>query len=112
MKKIFLLTASNKKPDRQVESVKHEIKKYIARERRKSLPPGTDFWDFDCKFGQVILSAAEIHIAEINKNIDDVVSAKATSFYIEIIAKQGRRLKKSAGPGKGTAELLDDAEGE
>ena len=112
MKKIFSLTAPNKKPDRQVEAVKHELKKYIARERRKSLPVGTDFWDFDCKFGLEAQSATVIHVAEINKKIDDLVIAKAASFYIEILAKQGRRLKRTEGQGKGTAELLEDASDE
>ena len=110
MKKIFLLTAPNKKPDRQVESVNHELKKYIARERRKNLPPGTDFWDFDCKFGLDALSANVIHSAEINKKIDEAVVTKADSFYIEIIAKSGRRLKRAEGQGKGTAELLQDSD--
>lgn len=112
MKKNFSLTAENKKPDRQVESVKHELNKYIARERRKSLPPGVDFWDFDCKFGPDAASASVIHIAEINKKIDEIVLSKAPSFYIEILAKQGLRLKRNEGQGKGkgTAALLADAE--
>lgn len=97
MKKNFSLTAINKKPDRQVEFVKHELNKYIARERRKSLPPETDFWDFDCKFGPEAGSAEAIHVAEINKKIDEIVMAKAPGFYIEILAKKGRRLKKNDG---------------
>ncbi len=112
MKKIFLLTTPNKKPDRQVEAVKHELKKYIGRERRKSLPAGIDFWDFDCKFGHEASSAIDIHVAEINKKIDEVVLAKAASFYIEVMAKPGRRLKRANGQGQGTAELLADASDE
>ena len=96
MKKSFALTAPNKKPDRQVESVKHDLNKYIARERRKSLPDGIDYWDFDCKFGPEVASATVIHISEINKKIDEIVLEKASSFYIEIIAKPGKRLKRSA----------------
>ncbi len=95
MKKTLSLTAPNKKPDRQVEAVKHEIKKYIARERRKSLPPGIDFWDFDCKFGAEASRATVIHVAEINKKIDEIVASSAPSFYIEILAKPCKRLKKN-----------------
>jgi hypothetical protein len=95
MKKNFSLTAPNKKPDRQVESVKHEINKYIARERRKALQPGTDFWDFDCKFGLDSESANVIHVAEISKKIDEVVATQALTFYIEILAKPGIRLKRA-----------------
>ncbi|MBC7742515.1 MAG: hypothetical protein H7061_09970 [Bdellovibrionaceae bacterium] len=96
MKKSFSLTVPNKKPDRQVEAVKHDIKKYIARERRKALTPGVDFWDFDCKFGADSNKAEVIHVAEINKKIDEIVIEKAESFYIEIIAKPGVRLKRTA----------------
>jgi len=95
MKKAFKLTDTKLAPARQVEAVKHEINKYIARERRKKLPEGVDFWDFDCKFGIDVDSAKTIHISEINKSIDAVVSEDATAFYLEILAKPGRRLNKS-----------------
>lgn len=95
MRKTFGLTAANKQPDRHVESVKSEIRKYIARERRKSLPEGIDFWDFDCKFGVDAPTAAVIHVAEINKKVDEVVSEKASSFYIEILAKPKTRQKRA-----------------
>ena len=51
MKKKFSLKHPKIKPARRVEAVKHEIRKYLKRERRKELPEGVDFWDFDCKFG-------------------------------------------------------------
>ena len=38
MKKTFNLTSPNKEPERQVDSVVHEIRKYIKRERKKPLP--------------------------------------------------------------------------
>lgn len=94
MKKVFKLTDSKIAPARQVEAVKHEINKYIARERRKKLPEGVDFWDFDCKFGNDVDSAKTIHLSEINKSIDAVVSEAAESFYLEVLAKPGRRVKR------------------
>ena len=69
MKKTFNLTAPNKKPANQADSVKHEIKKYLARERRKTLPESTDFWDFDCRFGDTEQAAKEIHLDDIGKCI-------------------------------------------
>ncbi|MBC7465407.1 MAG: hypothetical protein H7256_05390 [Bdellovibrio sp.] len=96
MKKNFSLTAPNKKPDRQVEWVKHEINKYLGRERRKTLPEGVDYWDFDCKFGADESSAAVIHVSEIGKKIDGIVLENRPSFYIEILAKQAKRLKRDA----------------
>jgi hypothetical protein len=93
MKKNFSLTAPNKKPDRQVEWVKHEINKYVGRERRKTLPEGVDYWDFDCRAGADEASAKVIHLNEIGKIIDEVVADQKTSVYIEILAKSGQRKK-------------------
>ena len=95
MKKSFKLTDPKKAPARQVDFVKHEISKYIARERRKPTQTGSDFWDFDCKLGKDQDHAATIHVSSINKEIDKVVLEAAEEFYIEILAKPGFRTKKS-----------------
>lgn len=95
MKKEFKLTDPKKAPARQVDFVKHEINKYIARERRKTVADGSDFWDFDCKFGKNQESAEVIHISEINKCIDKEVNENSESFYIEILAKAAKRLPKA-----------------
>ena len=94
MKKEFKLTDPKKAPARQVDFVKHEINKYIARERRKTVAEGSDFWDFDCKFGKTKDSAEVVHISEINKCIDKEVSENAESFYVEILARPAKRLPK------------------
>ena len=93
MKKNFSLTSPNHKPDRQVEFVKHEINKYLARERRKAFPEGVDYWDFDCKCGATADSAITIRSTEISKQIDEVVARNSDSVYIEILAKPGTRKK-------------------
>lgn len=93
MKLIFKLTDPKKMPERQVDAVKHEIKKYIKRERNKILPEGIDYWDFDCKFGDNAECCSIVHISEINKYIDTQVINKKESFYIEILVKPGRRGK-------------------
>ena len=49
MKKTYPLTAEGKHPDRVLEAVKHDIRKYFKRERSRPVPAGADFWDFDCK---------------------------------------------------------------
>ncbi len=95
MKKKFNLTDPKKAPARQVDAVKGEINKYIARERRKKPAVGADFWDFDCKFGKDAESAKTIHVSEINKSIDQQVAANETEFYIEILAKPGHRTNKA-----------------
>ncbi len=94
MKKTFKITDPKIKRDRLIEAVRHEIKKYIKRERNKALPEGVDFWDFDCKFGPAAESAKEIHLAEITKCIDQAQEQQLESFYLEILAKAGRRTKK------------------
>jgi len=94
VKKTFKLTHDKIKPERQVEAVKHEIKKYIKRERKRDLDEGVDYLDFDCKFGADEANSEVIHLAEINKLIDQAVSDAVESFYIEVIAKPGYRKPK------------------
>ena len=94
MKKTFHLTHPKIKKERLVEAVRHEINKYLKRERNKSLPEGADFWDFDCKFGPDLENAKEIHVAEITKCIDRVQEQQLEMFYLEILAKPAHRMKK------------------
>jgi len=91
MKKTFELIHPKIKLARRVDAIKHEVKKYIKRERNKRLPEDVDFWDFDCKYGNTEQDAEVVHLSEINKRIDQAVAAELTSFYIEIIAKSGYR---------------------
>ncbi|MBT8042138.1 MAG: hypothetical protein KJN98_03140 [Pontiella sp.] len=72
MKKSFDLTHEKIKYPRMVEAVKNEIRKYIKRERRKELPEGVDFWDFDCRFGDTEAEAKGIHLSEIDGCINDI----------------------------------------
>lgn len=95
MKKTFLLTDPKRAPARQVDYVKYEISKYLARERRKAPKEGADYWDFDCKLGKNQESAVEIHVAEINKGIDQVVMDKSEQVYVEVLAKPGHKSKKT-----------------
>lgn len=94
MKKIFPFNVDNKKPERQVDSIKKEVKKYMGRERRKKLPEGVDFWDFDCKVGPSKEEAEVIHPAEINKGIDAQFTKQSAQVYIEVLVKHGIRKKK------------------
>ena len=50
MKKLFLIDIANKTRERQVDSIKNDIRKYIKREKSKKLPIGFNSWFFDCKF--------------------------------------------------------------
>lgn len=94
MKKTFELTHPKIKIARRVDAVKHEVKKYIKRERNKKLPQGADYWDFDCKFGNTEAEAEVVHLSQINKMIDKTQLENLTSFYIEILAKPAVRQAK------------------
>lgn len=91
MKKTFKLTHEKIKPERQVEAIKHEIRKYLKRERKRDLPKGADFWDFDCRFGDDLASSDVIHLSEIDKFIDRAVAKELGSFYLEVLAKPAQR---------------------
>lgn len=94
MKKTFSFTVPNKTRDRQIDSIKYEVKKYIARERRKKLPDNVDFWDFDCKIGLNSEEAKVIHLNDINPSISELATSEAESFYLEVLVKNGTRKKK------------------
>jgi hypothetical protein len=91
MKKTFALSHPKLATDRLVDSIKHEVKKYIKRERNKSLPSTADYWDFDCKYGENAQSAQVVHMSELNKCIDNAVKAEMDSFYLEILVKEAVR---------------------
>ena len=100
MKKTFYLSHPKIKLPMLVESIKYEVKKYIKRERKKTLPENVDFWDFDCRFGVDEASSEVIHISTINKHISQAEANKLKSFYLEILAKPGVRRKKTGEEGK------------
>ena len=97
MRKTFKLQVEGKNPDRVLDAHKHEIRKYVKRQRRVPLPAGVDFWDFDCKFGNAEESAQAVHLAEIITRIDDAVAEGAEQFYVELLAKEGHRRIRPAG---------------
>ena len=97
MKKTFKLNIEGKNRDRVLDAVKHEIRKYVKRERRRELPEGVDFWDFDCRFGATEAQAVVVHFATLTGLIDGIASAGGEQFYVEILASHGRRQARPAG---------------
>ena len=109
MRKTYLLRVEGKHPDRLLEAAKHEIRKYIKRERRRVLPAGVDFWDFGCQFGVAKDAAVPIHVAAITNHIDAVAAAAGLQFYIEVLAKHGVRTKRTPDSGpSGKADASHD----
>ena len=103
MRKSFSFEHPKHKPARVVEHIKYQLRKYLKRERRKSLPEDMDFWAFDCKVGR---EGPERALAEreLPKAIDEAVEAGWESVYVEVIAKAVKRQGK-----RPTAEPAEDA---
>ena len=97
MRKTFLLNIEGKNRDRLVEASKHDIRKYVKRERSRALPASVDFWDFDCKFGNDEATAAVVHFATLMGLIDTAVQEGAEQFYVEVVTKHGHRSARPQG---------------
>lgn len=100
MKKTFQLHIEGKNSDRVLDAIKHEIRKYIKRERGRPVPAGADFWDFDCKFGRSAEAAEVAHLSALIGLVDGVAREGGTQFYVEILAKGGHRRARSAPAGE------------
>jgi Family of unknown function (DUF6172) len=96
MKKNFPLQAEGKHPDRVLEAVKHEIRKYFKRERNRDVPQGADFWDFDCKVGLSADTAEVVRVSGVIEAVDAAAKSGAASVYVEILSKHGVRVLKPA----------------
>ena len=95
MKKTFKLTHEKIKRPRLVDAIKHEVKKYLKRERKRTLPKDADYWDFDCRFGVDEESSEVIHVSEINQSINWAESENLESFYLEVMVKPCSRIQLS-----------------
>ncbi len=91
MKKTFPLQQPDQADARVIEAVKHDIRKYVKRERRKTLPEGFDQWDFACRVGVDASAAEPKPLKEVPAAIDQVAAGGATSVYVEILAAAGHR---------------------
>jgi hypothetical protein len=100
MKKTFPINVPNNAPEREVESIKFELRKYVKRERKKKLPEGVDFWDFDCKVGPTPEEATELHVEELNAAVDHALAEDWGTVYFEILAKPGIRTRKAKESGE------------
>ena len=88
MKKIFKLRDEKKHEDRVLEAVKHEIRKYVKREKKKKLEDAQrTYWDFDCKIGATPQLAEVVEYDALIKSLDVLKATGATECYVEILAK-------------------------
>ena len=97
MRKTYPLRPEGKQPDRVLDAVKHDIRKYQKRERRRELPAGAHFWDFDCRFGADQDSAQTVHPAELMAQLDALAKAGAPQCYVELLARPAVRQPRAPG---------------
>ncbi|MEY4470379.1 MAG: hypothetical protein RIT20_720 [Pseudomonadota bacterium] len=95
MKKNFPLHVEGKNPDRVLDAVKHDIRKYFKRERGRDVPKGVDFWDFDCKVGLNADTAEVVRVGAVIEAVDAAAKSGAASVYVEILSKHGMRVLKT-----------------
>ena len=108
MKKTFSLEVAGNQPARVLEQIHHDIRKYLKRERRKTLPEGVDFWDFDCRVGADQDQAETVHVAEITSAINSAPEKSWSAIYIEILAKPGHRTRREKSVSDDSCGALPD----
>ncbi|KLD70750.1 DUF6172 family protein [Xanthomonas pisi] len=105
MRKTYQLNLEGKNRDRLLEASKNDIRKYIRRERRKDLPDGADYWDFDMRFGVDEASAAPLPPAELIRAINALTGEGGDQYFVEILRKPGKRTPRVAGDSDHGGEL-------
>jgi hypothetical protein len=89
MKKTYPLIVDGKHPERVLEAVKHDIRKYFKRERGRELPKGVPFWDFDCRVGLNADTAHGLKPGQVVSTVGELAQGGASSVYVEILCKHG-----------------------
>lgn len=108
MKKVFKLTQENKHPDRVLDSIKYDIRRYLKRERGKKLPKDAIFWEFDCSFGKNSDETESINASAITQYLNKAKEEGWKEFYIEIIAKPSKKVKRKESPKEGDDTTVDE----
>ncbi len=91
MKKLFALQDPRKADARVRDTIKHEVRKYVSRERKKRLPEGFDRWDFACRVGADAATAKRALLKDVSRAIDTVAATGVTHVFVELVAVAARR---------------------
>ena len=91
MRKSFALHHPAKADARVRDAIRHEVRKYVVRERRKPLPADADLRIFNCRVGPDESSAVPQELPAVASAIDAVAATGASSVFIEIISQAARR---------------------
>ena len=91
MKQSFQLDLPGRERARWLDASKHTVRKYVARQRRAPLPPGSDYWDFACRFGSTEQESAEVHFATLIALMDAAAGRGENVFFVSIRGHAGVR---------------------
>lgn len=91
MKKTFPLQAPGKDDARVRDKIRHEVNKYVRRERNKPLPEGFTWWSFACRVGRSAEQATARSREAVAGAIDSVAQDGATTVFVEIVASPSQR---------------------
>jgi len=91
MKKTFPLQVPGRDDARVRDRIRHEVNKYVRRERRKPLPEGYTWWAFSCRVGPDAAQAAARELDAVAAAIDEVAQQGAAAVYLEILAVPSQR---------------------
>ena len=109
MRKTYPLHIEGRHPDRVLDALKHDLRRYLRRERRRALPEGADYWDFDCRFGTSQDTAQPEHPGSLMALIDAVARDGGTQCYVELLARSATR-QRWAGESGGAAASVAASE--
>jgi len=98
MKKTFPLHIPGKNDARVIDAIKSDVRKYVKRERRKTLPEGFGQWDFLCRAGTEPATAKSVALKEISAAIDEAAKSGTANVYVEILASPAERGSTPASP--------------
>lgn len=104
MRKTYQLEIEGKNRDRLLDASKHDIRKYVKRERSRPLPAGVDYWDFECKFGTSETNSAPVHFATLMGLINTLAGEGGKQFYVEVVTRHGVRTAKPHDDSAGVEE--------
>ena len=84
MNKLFPLHHPRKADARVLDAIKHEVRKYVVRERRKPLPEDATGRTFTCRVGADEASAAPCDLPGISAALDAFAATGADAVFVAI----------------------------
>ena len=99
MKRTFKLTAEGKDDARVRDKVRHEINKYVKRERRKELPEDGLRWDMRCTLGVSEATAQAVDLKALGAAIDKLAEEGNATAFVSIKAELVKRSPRPTASG-------------